>query len=282
MQNRRTALKQSILLATAPLSVLDEGSPLKGRIRHSVCRWCYGQIPLDTFCSRIKALGLEAIDLVGEADWPVLKKHGLTCSMVNGAEISLTRGFNDPALHDELVRRYEDLIPKAAANGYKQVICFSGNQNSLSDEEGIRNMASGIRRLLPLAERAGITLVLEMLNSRVDHKGYQADTTEWGVAVCNQLEDHPNFKLLYDIYHMQIMEGDLIRTIRKHQKHLAHFHTGGNPGRNEINQTQEIYYPIIMKALVELGFKGYVAQEFIPKSKNPIASLQEGIRICDV
>ncbi|MBL7977154.1 MAG: TIM barrel protein [Bacteroidetes Order II. Incertae sedis bacterium] len=282
MQSRRTALKQSILLATAPLGVFAENGPLKGRIRHSVCRWCYGQIPLDTFCRQVKALGLEAIDLVGEADWPVLKKHGLTCSMVNGAEISLTRGFNDPALHDELVRRYEDLIPKAAANGYKQVICFSGNQNSLSDEEGIQNMASGIRRLLPLAERAGITLVLEMLNSRIDHKGYQADTTEWGVGVCNQLEDHPNFKLLYDVYHMQIMEGDLIRTIRKHQKHLAHFHTGGNPGRNEINQTQEIYYPIIMKTLLEIGYKGYVAQEFIPKSKNPMASLQEGIRICDV
>ncbi|MBN8587859.1 MAG: TIM barrel protein [Rhodothermia bacterium] len=282
MLNRRTALKQSALLAATPFATLENLAPFKGRIQHSVCRWCYGQIPFDTFCRQVKTIGLKAIDLVGEADWPTLKKHGLTCSMTNGAEISLTKGFNDPTYHDELVRRYEDLIPKVAAQGYKQVICFSGNQNSLTDEEGIRNMAAGIKRLLPLAERAGVTLVLEMLNSRVDHKGYQADTTEWGVAVCNQLENHPHFKLLYDIYHMQIMEGDLIRTIQKHQKHISHYHTGGNPGRNEINQTQEIYYPAIMKALVAIGFKGYVAQEFIPKSKNPMASLREAIQICDV
>lgn len=269
-------------MAATPLATLENLAPLKGRIQHSVCRWCYGQMPLDSFCKQVKAIGLKAIDLVGEADWPTLKKHGLTCSMTNGAEISLTKGFNDPTYHDELVRRYEDLIPKAAAQGYKQVVCFSGNQNSLTDEEGIRNMVTGIKRLLPMAERAGITLVLEMLNSRVDHKRYQADTTEWGVAVCNRLGDHPHFKLLYDIYHMQIMEGDLIRTIQKHQKHISHYHTGGNPGRNEINQTQEIYYPAIMKALVAIGFKGYVAQEFIPKSKNPMASLREAIQICDV
>jgi len=218
---------------------------------------------------------------VGPEEWPILQKYGLTAALPGGAGKGITEGFNNPALHDELIKSYTDMIPKVAAAGYSQIICFSGNRNGLDDEQGIENCAIGLKKLMSVAEKHKVTLVMELLNSKVDHHDYQCDHTEWGVALCEKIGSE-RFKLLYDIYHMQIMEGDVIATIRRYNKYISHYHTGGVPGRNEIDDTQELNYPAIMKAIVETGFKGLVAQEFIPKREDKIASLKQGVSICDV
>jgi hydroxypyruvate isomerase len=254
---------------------------LKGKVNHSVCRWCYSSIPLEDLCKAAKNIGLASIELTGPEEWPVLKKYGLTSAMPWGAGKGITEGFNNPALHDELVKSYTDIIPKVAAAGLNQIICFSGNRNGLDDEKGIENCAIGLKRLMPIAEKYKVTMSMELLNSKVDHHDYQCDHTAWGAALCEKIGSE-NFKLLYDIYHMQIMEGDVIATIRKFNKYISHYHTGGVPGRNEIDETQELNYPAIMKAIVETGFKGFVAQEFIPKREDKIASLKQGVTICDV
>ena len=225
-------------------------------------------------------MGITAVDLTGPAEWPTLKKYGLTCAMAQGAGKGINDGFNDPKLHDELVASYEAIFPKMKEAGLTNVICFSGNRRGMSDEEGLKNCAVGLKRLMPSAEKHGIVVVMELLNSKVNHKDYMCDHSAWGVNLCKAVGSE-NFKLLYDIYHMQIMEGDIIRTIQESNKYFAHYHTGGNPGRNEIDETQELYYPAIMKAIVDTGFKGYVAQEFIPK-RDPLTSLKESIVICDV
>jgi hydroxypyruvate isomerase len=211
----------------------------------------------------------------------VLKKYGLTSAMPMGAGKGITEGFNDPKYHDELVASYESVIPKAANAGLKQIICFSGNRNGLDDEKGIENCAIALKRLLPVAEKYKVTIAMELLNSKVNHPDYQCDKTPWGVALVDKVGSE-YFKLLYDIYHMQIMEGDVIATIRKYHTYICHYHTGGVPGRNEIDETQELNYPAIMKAILDTGFKGYVAQEFIPKREDKIASLKQGVQICDV
>ncbi|SKC87413.1 hydroxypyruvate isomerase family protein [Ohtaekwangia koreensis] len=254
---------------------------LKGKVNHSACRWCYSSIPLEDLCKAAKNIGLSSIELTGPEEWPILKKYGLTSAMPWGAGKGITEGFNNPALHDELVKSYTDIIPKAAAAGLNQIICFSGNRNGLDDEKGIENCAIGLKRLMPIAEKYKVTMSMELLNSKVDHHDYQCDHTAWGAALCDKVGSD-SFKLLYDIYHMQIMEGDVIATIRKFNKYISHYHTGGVPGRNEIDETQELNYPAIMKAIVETGFKGYVAQEFIPKREDKIASLKQGVLICDV
>ena len=264
---------------SAAEAALEEG--LKGKINHSVCRWCYNSIPLEDLCKAAKDIGLASIELTGPEEWPVLQKYGLTSALPWGAGKGIVDGFNNPELHDELVKSYSDVIPKAAAAGLNQIICFSGNRKGLDDEKGIENCAIGLKRLMPVAEKYKVTVVMELLNSKVDHKDYQCDHTPWGVALCDKVGSD-RFKLLYDIYHMQIMEGDVIATIRKYQKYIAHYHTGGVPGRNEIDDTQELNYPAIMKAIVETGFKGHVAQEFIPKREDKIASLRQGVQICDV
>lgn len=254
---------------------------LKGRVNHSVCRWCYNSIPLEELCQAAKNIGLTSIELTGPEEWPVLKKYGLTSAMPNGAGMGIEKGFNNPAYHDELVASYEAVIPKVANAGLNQIICFSGNRNGLDDEKGIENCAIGLKRLMPIAEKHKVTIVMELLNSKVNHKDYQCDKTPWGAALCEKVGSE-NFKLLYDIYHMQIMEGDVIATIKKYHPYISHYHTGGVPGRNEIDETQELYYPAIMKAILDTGFKGYVAQEFIPKRPDKIASLKQGVEICDV
>ncbi len=256
-------------------------SHLKGKVNHSVCRWCYNSIPLEDLCKAGKDIGLTSIELVGPEDWPTLKKYGLTSAMPNGAGKGIIQGFNDPQYHDELVESYAAVIPKAANAGLKQIICFSGNRNGLDDEKGIENCAIGLKRLMPIAEKYKVTIAMELLNSKVNHPDYQCDKTPWGVALCEKVGSE-YFKLLYDIYHMQIMEGDVIATIRKYHTYIAHYHTGGVPGRNEIDDSQELNYPAIMKAIIETGFKGYVAQEFIPKRADKIASLKQGVEICDV
>ncbi|MCF0050766.1 TIM barrel protein [Dyadobacter sp. LJ53] len=287
MSTRRSVLK-SLAAGTGVFSLSEVfaanekalGAKLNGKINHSVCKWCYGKIPLDTFAQECKQMGITSIELLGPEDWPTLKKYGLTCALPNGAGMGIEKGFNDLALHDELVKSYEDLFPKLKEAGYSTVICFSGNRRGMSDIDGMRNCAIGLRRLMPSAEKYGITMIMELLNSKVNHKDYMCDHTSWGAGLCEMVGSE-HFKLLYDIYHMSIMEGDVIATIKKYHKYIGHYHTGGVPGRNEIDEGQELYYPAIMKAIVETGFKGFVAQEFIPK-REPLASLKQCVQICDI
>lgn len=293
-RSRRNALKNLVAgtaaLGAAPLLSSftspnrDAVLSLKGNIQHSACRWCYGSIPLEEFCAAAKNIGLVGIDLVGPADWPMLKKYGLQSTMCNGAEINLVDGWNDKKFHAQLIKNYTEMIPLVAKAGYKNLICFSGSRRGIDDETGWNNCAEGLKQVVGLAEKNGVTLIMELLNSKVDHKDYQCDRTSWGVELCKRVGSN-NFKLLYDIYHMQIDEGDVIRTIRQYKDYIGHFHTGGVPGRNEIDESQELYYPAIMKAIVALGYKGYVAQEFIPSSREKekqLSALSKAIAICDV
>jgi hydroxypyruvate isomerase len=250
-----------------------------GRLKQSVCRWCYSRIPLDDLCAAAKSYGYRSVELLGETEWAVAKKHGLDCAIANSFG-AIPVGFNRPDNHDKLAADAERLIPLAAAAGVDKIVVFSGNRAGLSDGEGIANCITGLKRLMPTAERHGVTLCMEMLNSKVDHKDYHADHTAWAVQVVNGVSS-PRFKLLYDIYHMQVMEGDVIRTIRDNWAHIAHFHTGGVPGRNEIDDTQELNYPRVMTAIADLGYTGFVGQEFIPK-RDPLTSLREAFAICDV
>ncbi|SHI45273.1 hydroxypyruvate isomerase [Arenibacter nanhaiticus] len=254
---------------------------LKYNINQSVCYWCYDSIPLEDFLISLNGLGVKGIDLIGEKDWPLLKKYNIDSAMCNGAEISLTEGWCDPKYHETLIANYTEMIPKVANAGYTNLICFSGNRRGMNDHEGLEHCVKGLQQILPLAEKHGVILHMELLNAKVDHEDYMCDKTEWGVALCKKLGSD-NFKLLYDIYHMQIMEGDIIRTIQEHHAYIGHYHTGGNPGRNEINHSQELNYPAIMKAIHQTGYKGYVAQEFIPTWPDKIAALKEGVTICDI
>lgn len=254
---------------------------LKGNINHAVCRWTYGFLPLEELCKVAKEIGIKAIDLVGPKDWNILKAHGIDSSMCNGAEINLVDGFAEQKFHDKLIQNYTDMIPLVAKAGYKNLICFSGNRRGMDDETGLKNCTEGLQKLMPLAEKHGVTLVMELLNSKINHKDYFADKTPWGVELCKRVGSE-NFKLLYDIYHMQIDEGDVIRTIQSSHQYIAHYHTAGVPGRNEIEEEQELNYPAIMRAILATGFKGYVAQEFIPIKEDKIASLVKAIQICDI
>jgi hydroxypyruvate isomerase len=256
-------------------------NPVKGNINHSVCQWCYGSIPLEELARAAKGMGISSVELLTAEQWPVVIKQGVTCAMGHGSSIRLDKGFNDPSLHAQLLKDFSAAIPKAANDGLKNLICFSGNRNGMTDDQGIENCAKGLEPVVKLAAKHNITISMELLNSKVNHKDYQCDHTEWGVKLVEKL-GLDNFKLLYDIYHMQIMEGDVIATIRKHYKYISHYHTGGVPGRHEIDESQELYYPAIMKAIVDTGFKGYVAQEFIPAKADPLASLNAAIKLCDV
>ncbi len=268
-------------LTSAASSSEKNNTALKGNIKHSACRWCYNDIPLDELSEAAKEIGLKGIDLLKPEEWATVKKYGLTCSMANPSEFSLTEGFNDPKNHASLQKTYSELIPKAADAGLRNIICFSGNRNNLSDEEGLENCAVGLEPLVKVAEEHNVFLVMELLNSKVNHPDYQCDHTPWGVALCDKVGSD-KFKLLYDIYHMQIMEGDVIATIQKYHEYIVHYHTGGVPGRNEIDETQELYYPAIMRAIVETGYDGFVAQEFVPKYDDKLKSLKQGVMICDV
>ncbi len=251
-------------------------------IRHSVCRWPYESIPLEEFCQRVIPMGITSVELVGPEQWPILKKYGLDCAMPNGAEsLGLTVGFNDPKAHDQLFSDYSSIIPLVAEAGFDKIICFSGNRNGMDDQQGLEHCVTGLKRLMPLAEKHKVTVTMELFNSKVDHPDYMADSTAWGVALVDAVGSD-RFKLLYDIYHMQIMEGDVIRTIQTYGDYFSHYHTGGVPGRNEIDESQELYYPAIMEAIARTGYTGYVAQEFIPSSDRPLESLADGVRRCSV
>ncbi len=286
--NRKQALKKMALGTAGALALPDLAkgmnmlSPdLKNNINHSVCQWCYGSFPLEELVIAAKGIGLKSVELLRVDEWPVVNKHGLTCAMGYVSSLGLNKGFNDPSLHEQLLKDYSANIPKAADAGLKTVICFSGNSNGLSLEKGLENCAKGLEPVLKVAAKYNVNVSMELLNSKVDHKDYQCDHTEWGVKLCEKLGSS-NFNLLYDIYHMQIMEGDIIATINKYSKYIGHYHTGGVPGRNEIDETQELYYPAIMQAIVKTGFKGFVAQEFIPKRPDKLGSLRQGVWTCDV
>ncbi len=288
--NRRNAIKNIVagsaaLAAGAGLSSfksdMNQSQALKGNINHSACRWCYNSIPLEQLCSQFKELGLVGMDLVGPKDWPMLKKYNLISTMCNGAELGLTKGWNDKQYHGQLIKNYTEHIDLVADAGYTNIFCASGNRGNIDDETGLKNCTEGLKQIVGQAEKKGVILVMELLNSKVDHKDYMCDRSTWGVELVKRVGS-PNFKLLYDIYHMQIDEGDVIRTIRANHEYYGHYHTGGVPGRHEIDETQELYYPAIMKAIHETGFKGYVAQEFIPSAPDPIASLRKAIQICDI
>lgn len=268
-------------LAASLSSAPQNETKLKNNIKHSVCRWTYGFMPLEQLCTTIKEIGFNAIDLVGPSDWATLKKHGIHSSMCNGAEISLTEGWNDPQYHGRLVENYLKHIDLVADAGYQNLICFSGNRKGMDDSTGLKNCSDGLKKIMAKAEKRGVTIIMELLNSKVDHKDYMADHTAWGVELAKSIGS-PNFKLLYDIYHMQIDEGDVIRTIQQSHPYIGHYHTGGVPGRHEIDESQELYYPAIIKAIVATGFKGYLAQEFIPAATDKVASLRKAISICDV
>lgn len=255
-----------------------EALTVKGDIRQSVSRWCYGNIPLDEFCKICKKLGMVGIDLISEEEWDIVIKNDMIVTMGNGAT-SIGRGFNRLQNHDEFVEKFERLIPIAAEKKVPNLICLSGNRGGISDEEGLENCVIGLKRVMPTAEKHGITIFLELLNSKRDHQDYQADHTDWAAGLVRKVGSE-RLKLLYDIYHMQIMEGDIIETIKRNRDVIGHYHTGGVPGRQDIDDTQEIFYPAVMRAIKETGFKGFVAHEFMPK--NGIQSLREAVRICDV
>jgi hydroxypyruvate isomerase len=289
--NRRSALSKitgGAALACAAgslksrLAAAEAATPnLKGHINHSVCKWCYSKISVEDLCVAGKQIGLQSIELLTVKDFPTLKKHGLICAMVSGVPGGITDGLNRVENHDKIAQFFEETVPVVAEAGYPNIICFSGNRKGMDDEQGLKNCAVGLKRVVGLAEKHKVNLCMELLNSKVNHPDYMCDHTEWGVALCKQVGSE-RFKLLYDIYHMQIMEGDLIATIKKYHSYIAHYHTGGVPGRGEIDETQEIHYPAVMRAIVESGFKGFVAQEFIPKRPDALASLKQGVQICDV
>ena len=291
---RRTAIRSFVtgavgLALTDPLIACGNSNSrterLKGNINHSVCSWTYSFLPLDEMCVMVKSLGVKAIDLLAPKDWPIIQKHAITCSMCYTAgKISLTEGWNNPAYHGWLIQDFTEAIPLVAAAGYKNLICFSGNRNGMADETGLLNCADGLKKIMAMAEKHGVIIQMELFNSKIDHKDYMCDKSSWGVELCKKIGS-PNFKLLYDIYHMQINEGDIIRTIKDNHQYFGHYHTAGVPGRHEIDETQELYYPAIMKAILETGYKGYVAQEFIPSGKenqDKVAALKKAIEICDV
>lgn len=270
------AVKKGIQAADAATLVAT-----KGHINHSVCKWCYGKISLEDMCKAGKEMGLQSVELLELKDFPTLKKYGLVCAMVSGVPGGIGSGLNRLENHDKIVEFYEKTAPLVADAGFKNIICFSGNRAGMDDEKGLENCAIGLKRIMPIVEKHKVVAVMELLNSKVDHHDYMCDHSRWGVELCKRVGSE-NFKLLYDIYHMQIMEGDVIRTIKESHQYFGHYHTGGVPGRNEIDDTQELYYPAIMKAIAETGFKGFVAQEFIPKRPDALASLRQGVGICDV
>jgi hydroxypyruvate isomerase len=295
--SRRTALQTLTLGAVAAgagvtrpaqaASVTD--APLKGRIKQSVCRWCFSKTSLEDLSAAAVKIGLQSIELLNPPEFETVKKHGLNCAIVSNplATIGETRvggivrAWNRLEYHDALVAAYEERLRQTKDAGFPSLICFSGNRDGMSDEQGLKNCVIGLKRILPVAERLGVNLVMELLNSKVNHKDYMCDLSTWGVELCKRINSE-RFGLLYDIYHMQIMEGDVIATIRANHKYYTHYHTAGVPGRNELDENQELYYPAIVRAIIDTGYKGYLGQEFIPKGPDPLAALAHGVRVCDV
>lgn len=267
--------------AALSLSALQSlpAASLKGNIKQGACRWCYNKIPIEDFAKGCADIGLTCVDLANPNEWPVLKQYGLIPTMVGGPT-TIRDGLNRKEDHAKFTEKMGPMIRAAKAAGAPHVIVFSGERKGMPDDQGLENCVAGIKQMLPLAEETGVQIVMELLNSKVNHPDYMCDTSKWGVQLCKEV-NHPLFGLLYDIYHMQIMEGDVIRTIKENHKYYFHYHTGGNPGRNELDETQELYYPAITRAIIETGFKGYFSHEFVPK-RDPMTSLREAAVLCDV
>ena len=265
--------------ADADADAADGGTSAKtGRLNQAVCKWCYKDLSLEQMCELAAKLGLVGIDLLGPDDFPTLKQYGLVCTMVQSHR--LANGLCDTKFHDESIEKISEAIESAKTAGYRNVICFSGNARGIDRETGMKNCVDALKKVTPLAEKAGVVLNMELLNSKVNHPDYMCDNSTWGVELCKRVGSD-NFKLLYDIYHMQIMEGDIIRTIERDHEFFGHYHTGGNPGRHEIDETQELYYPPIARAIADTGFDGYFAHEFIPAG-DPAAGLTNAVNICNV
>ena len=282
---RRTFVSGSPLAAASAAAIAPQllqnlrAAPAKGTLKQSACRWCYGKIPMEDFAKACAEAGLKSIDLAGKAEWPAITKYGMVPTMVPGPT-TIPDGLNRKENHPQIVEKMKTMIAEAKEVGAPHIIVFSGNRKGMADDEGLENCAIGLKQLLPMAEATGVKIAMELLNSKVNHPDYMCDKTPWGVELAKEVNS-PMFGLLYDIYHMQIMEGDVIRTIRDNHKYIFHYHTGGNPGRNEIDETQELNYPAIARAILETGYSGYFAHEFIPK-RDPITSLNEAVRLCDV
>ncbi len=287
--SRRTFIHSTSLLAAGAITgklshtAIAEPSDIEmvvknGRINQSVCKWCYKDIPLDELCAAAKKMGLKSVELLSVNKLETVKKHGLACAMVNSHPIR--RGLNNKKYQKGCVAKIRSGIDAAAEYGFPNVIAFSGNREGMPDDKGIKNTVTALKDIASYAEEKKVTICIEILNSKVNHKDYMFDNMAWGVEVCKQVGSE-RVKILYDIYHAQIMEGDIIRTIRTYKDYIGHYHTGGNPGRNEIDETQELNYPAIMRAIIETGFTGYVGQEFIP-TRDPLTSLAQAVRICDV
>ena len=281
---RRRVLKGAAALAAGAVAGRGRAAAepaVKGRLKQSVSRWCYGKMSLDELCRHAARIGYKGIDLIEPADWPAVRKHGLVCALGSlGGVLNIEKGFNRVEHHAAINEALARGIDLAAEHGVPNIVCFSGNRAGMSDEEGLENCAKGLGQIAPHAEKKGVTLCVELLNSKVDHKDYMCDHTAWGAALVKKVGS-PRVKLLYDIYHMQIMEGDVIRTIRENAPAIAHFHTGGVPGRHEIDERQELNYSTVCRAIVETGYTGFLAQEFVPTDE-PLKALEASFRICDV
>jgi hydroxypyruvate isomerase len=288
---RRALLKSSIagvsiagaaaMGVPSPASTLEvTATPRKGRIHQSVCQWCYPHIPLDQLAEYAATIGLRGVDLLQPEEYEIPRRYGLVCTMGYAGGGDIGKALNRLENHAAIEQSFRTNIPLAAKAGVPNVITFSGNRGGMSDEEGARNTIAGLNRVKKIAEDHGVTICLELLNSKRDHHDYMCDHTAWGVNVVREVNS-PNVKLLYDIYHMQIMEGDVIETIRQNIQWIAHFHTGGVPGRHELDGTQEIQWDGVMRAIADAGFRGYVAHEFVPTG-DPLVSLRKAADLCDV
>jgi hydroxypyruvate isomerase len=286
--SRRQALAGTIAAAAAASlatsavhAAADEaGSPssTKGRINQTVCQWCYAKMSVEDLAANAARMGIKGMDLVGPEHWETLRKHNLIGTMTPSH--SIPKGLNHKENWDECLGKIRNGVEATADAGFPNVICFSGNRDKMDDEEGLKNCAEALKQVVGLAEQKKVTICMELLNSKVNHKDYMCDHSAWGVKLVKAVGSE-RFRLLYDIYHMQIMEGDVIATIKRDHQYFAHYHTGGVPGRHEIDETQELYYPAIMQAIVATGYKGWVGQEFIP-AREPMASLAQAAKICDV
>lgn len=283
--SRRSVLKSgSAAMALAAMAGVAGGEEAararRNRIHQSACRWCYQKIPLEDLCAYGAKIGLRGIDLLEPAEYEAPRRYGLVCSMAYADGGTIADAMNRPEHHAAIEAGFRKNIPLAAKAGVPNVITFSGNRRGMGDEEGARNTVAGLNRVKKIAEDHGVTICLELLNSKVNHPDYMADHTAWGVRVMEEVNS-PNVRLLYDIYHMQIMEGDLIATIRKNIGWIGHFHTGGVPGRHELDETQEVQWAAVMRAIVDAGYEGFVGQEFVP-TRDPLTSLREAVDLCDV
>jgi hydroxypyruvate isomerase len=278
--NRRTFVSMAPMAAVAASTGLAESAAVPaGRLKQSLCRWCYAKVPLDELCQAAVKLGLQAMDLLEPKDWPVAQRYGLKLTVVPGPT-TIPDGLNRKENHDGIEKRFREVVDRAVAAKASSTIVFSGNRKGMSDEEGLDNTVIGLNRIKKYAEDAGLLTVLELLNSKVDHKDYMCDHTKWGAEVIKRVNS-PQIKLLYDIYHMQIMEGDVIRTVRDNHEYIGHYHTGGIPGRKEIDDTQELNYHAVAKAIADTGYQGYFAHEFLP-TRDWFESLKQAVQICTV